>query len=738
MTAVSEKSKKIPKIHKNFIKSTDPTKLIISLFLAVSRSNAQWADIPLTFMALVVIASCKDMLYKAVMSAGAVASLAVLSVGNVYYLPYMLGCILYITCFNYTGEKLRLAGGTGIFAAAKAVLFCISRPFRYTIYMLLECGAIYRLKGIIRSAGDLPRMTDSFSLDDVITLLISALTMTVVLSAFDSLWLYTGAACALTVSWLYCRQNKFFYSITGLLCTFFSLLDKNNFALLLVCATGVWLAGAIYSEKTSPLIYPAVIITAMGLNIAFLPQLGGFAVTGTALGALTVYTVMPKLMQMPKTEKPEFFSREKDYRQLMLGVKKLENSLNYLGNCAIDISSLNEKNLTGQSLEDMVAEDVCRKCEMSSHCWQEKYSYTAQQFAKYAKSMQWANEKGFDMGFYSQCIQIEKLKKSFEENSRLMISRKYTMQSQKNNQKLLQSAFMSIAAAIGDLAHYNRSSRLVNSSITMQTDKLLESLSIPHSYCLCSQNPDKATFATTDSLPESRMYKIKFKLEQLYGEKFTDGEVEIQGNELLYTFYAKPFFTCEHRVKASAFRQVNGDAYEIMTIGNMLYVLLSDGMGTGASAAAESRTVLEMTKSLLNAQTGILNTVNIVNLAMNLRGGSESGASLDILAVDLYTGKATLTKAGAGVTAVLSGENLTRYYKDSLPLGVVKDTKTAVDEFTLKAGDTVVMMSDGVGNISSNIRNMYDTGCEEIARYVLNENKTMDDKTAIVLRLKIR
>ncbi len=738
MTAVSEKAKKITQIHKKLLNGINPTGVVISLFLAISRAKAQWADIPLAFLAIVLIAACEDRLYKAIISAGAAAMLILLSVRDIFYLPYMLGCVLYIVCFNYISEKRRLPAGVGIFAAAKIVLICLSRPFRYTVYTILECGAIYRLSGVMASSKDIPPMADSFSFSDVVTLFVTALTVTVILSAFDSIWLYTGAACVLAVSWLYCRKSSFFYSIAGLICVFFSLLDKNRFPLLFGCIAAVWLAGAMYSEKNSALVYPAVIITALGLNIAFLPQLGGFALTGSALGALLVYTLLPQLLQMPAIKKPEFFSREKDYRQLMLGVKKLENSLNYLGSCAMDISSLNEKNLTGQSLEDMVAEDMCRNCEMSSHCWQEKYSYTAQQFAKYAKSMSWAEEKGFDMGFYSQCIHIEKLKKSFDENSRLLLSRRYTMQSQKNNQKLLQNAFMSIAAAIGDLAHYNRSSRLVNSSITMQTDRLLDSMGIPHSYCLCSQNPDKATFATTDSLAESQLYKIRLRLEQLYGEKFTDGEAEIQGNELLYTFYARPFFTCEHRVKSSAFRQVNGDVYEIMTLGNMLYVLLSDGMGTGAAAAAESRTALEMTKSLLMAQTGILNTVNIVNLAMNLRGGSESGASLDILAVDLYTGKATLTKAGAGVSAVLSAGGLARYYRDSLPLGVVKDTKTAVEEFTLKAGDTVIMMSDGVGSISANIRNMYDTGCEEIARYVINENKTMDDKTVIAVRLKKR
>ncbi|MBQ8603484.1 MAG: SpoIIE family protein phosphatase [Oscillospiraceae bacterium] len=739
MTAVSKKVQKFTENKNKLLKNTDAAGVIISLFLAVSRAQAVWADVPVAFLAFVLIAACKDVFYKSVMAAGAVAVFAVMTLGDIFYLPYMLGGIVYITGWSITGkEKYRLGGNMAVFFLAKVVLFCLSRSFRYSLYTVMECCRVWRLSGILASADDVPGSSDVLSFADTVTLLLTGLTLTVVLSAFDSMWLYTGTACALAVAWLYSRQGQFFYSILGLVCTFVSMLDKNEFSLLFICGAAVWLAGAVFSEKTSVLIYPATALTALGMNLAFLPQLKGFAITGTALGALVVYTVLPRLMKFPQMKKPEFFCREKDYRQLMLGVKKLESSLNYLGSCAIDISGLNEKNLTGRTLEDMVAEDVCKNCEKSSHCWQEKYSYTAQQFAKYAKSMNWAEEKGFEMGFYSQCICIEKVKKSFEENSRLLMSRRYTMQSQKNNQKLLQTAFMSIAAAIGDLAHHNRSSRLVNSTITMQTSRLLDSMDIAHSYCLCSQNPDKATFAVTSPLPESRLYKIKLKLEQLYGEKFSDGEYENQGNELIYSFYSRPLFTYDYRVESSAFRQVNGDGYTLLTVGNVLYVLLSDGMGTGAAAAAESRTVLEMTKSLLTAQTSVASAINIVNLAMNLRGSSESGASLDILSIDLYTGKAALTKAGAGVTAVVGSDgSLNRYYKDSLPLGVVKDTKTATEEFVLKKGDTVIMMSDGVGNVSSNIKNLYDASCEEIAKFAINENKTLDDKTAIAIRIKI-
>ena len=67
---------------------------------------------------------------------------------------------------------------------------------------------------------------------------------------------------------------------------------------------------------------------------------------------------------------------------------------------------------------------------------------------------------------------------------------------------------------------------------------------------------------------------------------------------------------------------------------------------------------------------------------------------------------------------------------------MVKDVKYSVQEFTLGPGDTVIMMTDGVGGISRNVQNLYSQPCREIASYILNENKTMDDKTALVIRLE--
>ena len=49
----------------------------------------------------------------------------------------------------------------------------------------------------------------------------------------------------------------------------------------------------------------------------------------------------------------------------------------------------------------------------------------------------------------------------------------------------------------------------------------------------------------------------------------------------------------------------------------------------------------------------------------------------------------------------------------------------------------MILMSDGAGVVSNTIKDMYNAPLSRIADAIIAENKTCDDKTVIVLRLKI-
>ncbi len=749
MTAVNKKippkeGKDTYKFHRNIKKAAKGLQGLninyplpfIGRFVAYSRAGANFGDIPLPCLALIVMSRRTDLLEKAVMGGVTVAVFLIMSLADSRFVPYLIAVVMYIAGYTvFKGEKYPLYLSCGFLLFTKIFLTAGNLPGIYTVYACIETAAVVLLAEMVRNSRDIYKNPkSSLPISDFITLLIGGLVYTIALGGTDSGFLYTGCCVALSVSVFWFAKEDYIYGFTALFCRMAALVDKQGFTYLFMSVGAVWTVSGRLAHSGSILFYPVAVISAFVLNLCFLPRLNGFALTGTVIAALIIYIFLPNIISVDKSKKPRIFTREKDWRVLNDSMKKLENSLNYLGSCAIDISRLNEKNLVTPPLQDMVVEDVCRKCSNNTHCWQEKYTFTAGQFAKYAKNMNMADKRGFDMSFYSRCNNIDRVKASFDENSRLLLSRKYILQSQKNNSRLLQSAFMHIAATVGDMLRQNRTGCMVNRSFTSAVDNFLWELEIPHSYCLCSRNPDKCCFTALNPVEEKFLYKIQTKLENLYNEKFDSPIYKEENGEHSYSFIALPLLDYDVAVEDRAFKDVNGDGNTVFTSDGRLYAMLSDGMGTGSRAAAESRTAMAMAKSLLSCGVTVHSMMNIVNLALNLRGSGEAGATLDVLTVDLYTGRAMLIKAGAGGSVVFNSKNFDRYEGESLPMGILKDVKYTTNEFKLTEGDTVVMATDGVGGISANVRNYFDKPCRQTAKFVIEQNKSLDDKTVLAIR----
>ena len=75
-------------------------------------------------------------------------------------------------------------------------------------------------------------------------------------------------------------------------------------------------------------------------------------------------------------------------------------------------------------------------------------------------------------------------------------------------------------------------------------------------------------------------------------------------------------------------------------------MILCDGMGTGRPAAVDGNLAAELTARLLKAGFTAELAARLVNVALALKSDEESGATLDLVSVDLYTGTARLFKAG--------------------------------------------------------------------------------------------
>lgn len=142
-----------------------------------------------------------------------------------------------------------------------------------------------------------------------------------------------------------------------------------------------------------------------------------------------------------------------------------------------------------------------------------------------------------------------------------------------------------------------------------------------------------------------------------------------------------------------------GDSYETFTDGKgNFFAVLSDGMGCGGRAAVDSAMTVGLTSRLLRAGFGYESILRIANTALLANSDDETLATLDIAAVNLYSGELELLKAGAGPSLLLSRGLVTQFHDSSLPLGILRELTFARTRDRVVNSDVLLIMSDGVSN----------------------------------------
>ena len=142
---------------------------------------------------------------------------------------------------------------------------------------------------------------------------------------------------------------------------------------------------------------------------------------------------------------------------------------------------------------------------------------------------------------------------------------------------------------------------------------------------------------------------------------------------------------------------VSGDNFSILELENGSFLMgLSDGMGSGSAACKESELVLDLVERFLEAGFSMETAIRMMNSAMVLKGEEDLFSTVDLCNINLYNGQASLFKIGAAASFLKRGGEVSCFSSHSLPVGVGNNPEIDRQEMTLKNGDFVVMVTDGV------------------------------------------
>ena len=123
---------------------------------------------------------------------------------------------------------------------------------------------------------------------------------------------------------------------------------------------------------------------------------------------------------------------------------------------------------------------------------------------------------------------------------------------------------------------------------------------------------------------------------------------------------------------------------------------LSDGMGSGMEACRESEVVVDLLEQFLESGFSQETAARMVNSALLLKGRDGMFSTVDMCAVDLYTGICDFLKAGAAATFIKRDHWVESIVSESLAAGLVQQMEFETASRKLYHGDYLIMMTDGV------------------------------------------
>ena len=218
-----------------------------------------------------------------------------------------------------------------------------------------------------------------------------------------------------------------------------------------------------------------------------------------------------------------------------------------------------------------------------------------------------------------------------------------------------------------------------------------------HGVTVTLQRGRKCLTATSDPFSETlSKTALTDALSKVCGCTFSLPTVTAEGDVFRWQFVQTVRFRLRTgTAQSAADGKVCGDCFLTFAREGRQTLILCDGMGTGREAAADAEAAAEIFAALLQADVQADCAFRTLNSALLQREDVESVSTLDIVVVDLYTGEATFSKAGAAASYVLHKGKVDRVEAPCMPAGILPDAALAHTTRTLRRGDVVVLVSDG-------------------------------------------
>lgn len=402
---------------------------------------------------------------------------------------------------------------------------------------------------------------------------------------------------------------------------------------------------------------------------------------------------------------------------------------------------------------DRAAERVCHKCRQRERCWQQEYQATKTALTDALGPMMDRGEgvrEDFPAYFSGRCTQFEPfLRAANRELTSLLYRRRYDSRVRESRAAVC-AQYGHLAGLLERTAAELAKEPAVDTVRQRLVKQRLAALGLEGRCAVWNDEYGHLQIEVegpgVEKLVESgEVTRLSALLEiPLRGEEGTKGAARLSQKEPLMAVAGVAAADREGQT-------VSGDAGAwFKDDSGRLNVVLCDGMGSGPDARADSNCALSLLEKFLRAGLTPEEALDTVGEALALRGEQQGGfTTVDLLQLDLYTGRGAVYKLGAAPTYLKKNGAVERLEVNSLPAGVTIGGGEP-DRFTLKleAGDCIVMVSDGVTSgreddwLKELLKGFDGLSPRVLADCILQESGKRegrgDDRTVMVLKVEQR
>ncbi len=192
--------------------------------------------------------------------------------------------------------------------------------------------------------------------------------------------------------------------------------------------------------------------------------------------------------------------------------------------------------------------------------------------------------------------------------------------------------------------------------------------------------------------------QLRKELERSLDCKLSPPTLTPAGSGISLEFFSRRKFSVSFGAARSSAQSGDPCGDNVCTVDNgedYFYAVICDGMGQGSRAAFASSASVSFLKQMLEAKMSVETSLSVLNAWLRA-DREECSVSIDILKIDLLSGKGAIYKSGAAPSFLRRGKDVFPIEAEGFPIGILKQTNATRTDLMLSDGDIILMGSDGI------------------------------------------